>query len=146
MKVLLTSQSALIRSMWPRYLSLRFRMAKTRSKSGFLAVSLYHLPVILLRHLLLNPFNILLTFRVSSHASQPCVSVEQTANLYSLSFSDSGSLWSLQRLLSSLKAACAISILCLTSTVQSPSAWVLQPREANKSIATGDLILQRFAG
>ena len=122
MKVLRTSRSTLILSIWPRYLSLRFRMAKIRSKSGDLDVSLYSLLVILLRHLQLNPFSVLLTFRVSSHASHPCVSVEQTANLYNLNFSDRGSLWSLQRLLSSLKAVCAITILCLTSAMQSLSA------------------------
>ena len=76
----------------------------------------------------LTPFNILLTFRVSSHASPLCVSVEQTAKLYNLNFSDSGSLWSHQRLLSLMKAACAITIMCLTSAMQSTLAWDFQPR------------------
>ena len=76
-----TSLSEFMRRTCPRNLSLRFRIASSRSYDGLQAVSRYGCLVIVCKHLLLNPFNILRPSSVSCHASHAWVSVEQTETL-----------------------------------------------------------------
>ena len=123
-----TSLSAFMRRICPAYLNLRFRIASTKSYSGFVAVAQCGRFVMVCRHLLLNPFSILLTSSVRSHASQACVSVEQTEDLYRRIFIGRCRRWSFQIWYKELKRAWAMSILYFTSALSSPSHCVRLPR------------------
>ena len=127
-RVCRTSLFASMRRMCPAYRNLRFRIASTKLYSGLVAVARCGRLVMVCRHLLLNLFSSLLTSSVRSHASQACVSVEQTDDLYRRIFIGRCRRWSFQICYKELKRAWAMSILYLTSALSSPSHCIRLPR------------------
>ena len=66
--------------------NLHLTTAATRSKSDFVPVSLHGSPVMNERQQILKPYSIFFTDGENVHASQPWLSVEQTADIYTLIF------------------------------------------------------------
>ena len=85
-------------------------------------------PVIMCRHLLLNPFIDRVTVRLRVQASQQYVRDEHTQTRYSRSFVVRDSRWSAHRWLNELNADCAISNRWPTSASSLPSPCSLLPR------------------